>query len=229
MADAIGTITAWGTVAAAAAGFLAAVGPGVLALQTRRLANETRNTTQEEIRQTDLLRRDRELRLRPVVEIHDCSVLEKPDRAILRVSNRGQGLAVFAFCTCECTNDRTLASGSYISSRPVHIPPGAAPCEIELRPLVDSGLHAALLTPTPGVYSVSLGGEGTPSSAWMRLAGGCTAFSSAPARSMRGGKANPNRSGSPRCWLGLGASSQRVPSVRERIGAPTAAGGTGPG
>ncbi len=164
-ADPTMTLTAWATVAAAAAGFLAAIGTGGLAAATWRLGNLTRTMTVHEQEQLDLLRRDRDMRLRPVLEFHGCRVIEGagPRReAILTVSNHGQGLAVNAYCTCECTDERPgecLVRGPYVSERVSHIPPGAEHREIELQPPVESGLHAAFLEPTPGVSSVSLGGQ----------------------------------------------------------------------
>ena len=165
-AHAAATFTAWATAAAAVAGFLAAIGTGALAWQTRRLANLTRAMTVHEQEQTELLRRDRDVRLRPVLEFHGCRVVEgagaQPKAAVLTVSNHSHGLAVNAFCVCECTDERPgerLAVDPYVSVRTVNIPPGAEQREIVLEPPVEGGVHAALLEPTPGLYSVSLGGR----------------------------------------------------------------------
>lgn len=164
-ADAIATLTAWGTAAAAAAGFLAAIGTGALAWQTRRLANLTRATMAREQEQLELLRRDRDLRLRPVLEFHGCAVVEGQEetrKAVVEVSNHGQGLAVNAFCVGECRDIRPghrLTTDQYMSIHTVHIPPGAERREIELEPADDAARHDALLKPTPGGYSVQLGGQ----------------------------------------------------------------------
>jgi hypothetical protein len=143
------------TGAAAIAGFAVAVVTGVLAWQTGRLADETRTATKHEQDQLELLRRDRDLRLRPILEFHDCSVgpaAGPQGTAVLTVSNYGQGLAVRAFCVGQCQDrtDQRLPVNPYMSVRTVHIRPGAENFAIALGPADDAARHAALLEPTPG-------------------------------------------------------------------------------
>jgi hypothetical protein len=76
------------------------------------------------------------------------------------VSNYGQGLAVNAFCVGECQDQRhdaRLAVNPYLSVRTVHIRLGVEHVQIELEPLVEGGLQAELLKPTPDVYSEQRG------------------------------------------------------------------------
>jgi hypothetical protein len=164
MPDVIATVTAVAAAAAAVAGTAAAIATIVLAKQTGRLAAETRATTVHDQEQLELLRRDRDLRLRPMLEFHGCGVGPgtgpQGKAAVLAVSNYGQGLAVNAFCVGECQDqrpDERLAVEPYVSVRPVHIRPGAENIAIEMQRPVEGGLHAELLKPTDGVYSEQRG------------------------------------------------------------------------
>jgi hypothetical protein len=163
-ADPTATLTASATVAAAGAGVLAAIGTGALAAATWRLGNLTRTMTVHEQEQLDLLRRDRDLRLRPILELHGCGVgpaTGPQGTAVLTVWNHGQGLAVNAFGVGECQDrtDARLPVEPYMSVRTVHIRPGAENVAIQMQRPAEGELHAALLTPTPGVYSVQRGDE----------------------------------------------------------------------
>jgi hypothetical protein len=147
MPDVIATVTAVAAAAAAIAGTAAAIATIVLAKQTGRLADETRATTVHDREQLDLLRRDRDMRLRPMLEFHGCDAgpgagLQRK-AAVLAVSNYGQGLSVNAFCVGEWQDrrpDEHPAVEPYVSVRTVHIRPGADHLGIELEPLVLRGV-----------------------------------------------------------------------------------------
>jgi hypothetical protein len=167
MPDVIAIVTAVAAAAAAVAGTVAAIATIALARSTSRLAELTRATTVHEQDQLELLRRDRDLRLRPMVEFHGCEVGPgagpRGKVAVLAVSNYGQGLAVNAFCVGKCRDqrpDERLAVEPYVSVRTIHIRPGAEHVAIEMQLPVEGELHAELLKPTPDVYSVQRGDGG---------------------------------------------------------------------
>lgn len=146
-------IARWATPGAALASLLAALGTLYLARQTVRLARETREANRDQRRQTDLLERDRELRLRPVLQIHHWDVVGESDGAVLWVSNCGQGLAASAFCAGR-HSDEHGRSYSFVSSRPIHVPQGGQRVSLELRPVPE--LNDLLLKPVVGEPGISL-------------------------------------------------------------------------
>ena len=146
-------ITRWAIPAAALASLMAALGTLYLARQTARLARETREATRDQRRQTDLIDRDRELRLRPVLQIHHWDVVDESQRAVLWVSNYGQGLAASAFCVGRHSDEHDR-SYSFVSSRPIHIPPGGQRIGLELRHVPEQ--HDALLKPASDEPRISL-------------------------------------------------------------------------